>query len=605
MSVTDGAVKKMYDEDKDLKNPVVQVLGIKKISPKQPDKPDRYRLTISDGVHKHGSAMVATQLNKLLVDGHIKENSFIKVTKHLCNTVSDRRIIILLGIEVEQTDVDAPIGTPTSVDQAGKAATTTNGNAKTPAPANRVSTKTSPENPYRKKAAMQHSSARNDDPYVPISALNPYNVKWVIRARVVSMKGRDYTNAKGSGRIFSVDLVDEQGEIRATAFQDVARKLETTFEKNKVYVIKGGRIKAANKRFNNLNNDYEITFDESTTVTEAQGETNLPQQKFNFKSFSDLVAMEVNRDLYVTADVLGVITEVNPVSTIVAKSSGNEMSKRDIVLVDKGNSAINCTLWGDEAIGFEDQGGVQGAVIAIKAAKVSDYNGRSLSVSSQSMFLLNPNIPEAHQLKGWYDSEGQGAAPTSVTTRGGSGGPAPFVTLQQFKDATANIDADKPVSFETTVTCTYIKKENLTYQACPVCNKKVIQEAGGYHCVKCNKTMSEFQYRILGSMSFADYSGSQWMQMFQESGEVLLAATGNEIGTWADNEDPKLTDLLKEATFRSWTLRCRAKAETYNGDTRMRVAISSAKPVDYLKESNRLVGIRRHDNDLCLRRTSD
>jgi replication factor A1 len=46
-----------------------------------------------------------------------------------------------------------------------------------------------------------------------------------------------------------------------------------------VYVVKGGRIKPANKRFNTLNNDYEITFDESTTVTESQDSSKVPQQK--------------------------------------------------------------------------------------------------------------------------------------------------------------------------------------------------------------------------------------------------------------------------------------------------------------------------------------
>ena len=69
------------------------------------------RLTISDGDYKHPSAMVATQLNELLTSEKIKANSFIKVTKFLCNNVSDRRIIIMLGIEVVQTDVDGPIGT--------------------------------------------------------------------------------------------------------------------------------------------------------------------------------------------------------------------------------------------------------------------------------------------------------------------------------------------------------------------------------------------------------------------------------------------------------------------------------------------------------------
>jgi hypothetical protein len=44
-------------------------------------------------------------------------------------------------------------------------------------------------------------------------------------------------------------------------------------------MIQGGKVKPANKRFSNLDSDYEITFDESTTVVEAKGGSSLPQQK--------------------------------------------------------------------------------------------------------------------------------------------------------------------------------------------------------------------------------------------------------------------------------------------------------------------------------------
>lgn len=35
---------------------------------------------------------------------------------------------------------------------------------------------------------------------------------------------RTWSNSKGEGKLFSMDLVDESGEIRATAFRDVAEK---------------------------------------------------------------------------------------------------------------------------------------------------------------------------------------------------------------------------------------------------------------------------------------------------------------------------------------------------------------------------------------------
>ena len=52
-----------------------------------------------------------------------------------------------------------------------------------------------------------------------------------------------------------------------------------------------------------------------------------------------------------------------------------ELSKRDITLVDKANMSLTCTVWGKDAESFEEKGGKAGSVIAIKAARVSDYNG--------------------------------------------------------------------------------------------------------------------------------------------------------------------------------------------------------------------------------------
>jgi hypothetical protein len=54
----------------------------------------------------------------------------------------------------------------------------------------------------------------------PIASLHPYHSKWTIKARVTA-KGdkRTWSNAKGEGSLFSVDLLDAQGgQIKATMF---------------------------------------------------------------------------------------------------------------------------------------------------------------------------------------------------------------------------------------------------------------------------------------------------------------------------------------------------------------------------------------------------
>src|SRR5438045_950417 len=41
-------------------------------------------------------------------------------------------------------------------------------------------------------------------------------------------------------------------------------------------------------------------------------------------------------------------------------------------------------------------------VLAVKAGKVSDFNGKSLEQSYTQLFI-NPDIPEAHAVKDWFD----------------------------------------------------------------------------------------------------------------------------------------------------------------------------------------------------------
>lgn len=84
-----------------------------------------------------------------------------------------------------------------------------------------------------------------------------------------------------------------------------------------------------------------------------------------------MIACNVNR----FADVLAVIVDVGSVETIVAKASGKELIKREVTLMDHAATKLRCTLWSVEAEEFETKGGAVGVVMAVKSARVSDFNG--------------------------------------------------------------------------------------------------------------------------------------------------------------------------------------------------------------------------------------
>lgn len=80
------------------------------------------------------------------------------------------------------------------------------------------------------------------------------------QVRITNKTEKTYTNAKGDGKLFSVDMLDDSGELRGTGFNEEADRIGAMMEVGKCYKIRGGRLKQANRRFSHINNDYELTF---------------------------------------------------------------------------------------------------------------------------------------------------------------------------------------------------------------------------------------------------------------------------------------------------------------------------------------------------------
>ena len=65
----------------------------------------------------------------------------------------------------------------------------------------------------------------------PIESLNPYSTKWLIKARVnAKSEMRTFSNDRGTSSVFSIDLVDESSEIRATAWREMVEKSPRWFD---------------------------------------------------------------------------------------------------------------------------------------------------------------------------------------------------------------------------------------------------------------------------------------------------------------------------------------------------------------------------------------
>jgi len=116
--------------------------------------------------------------------------------------------------------------------------------------------------------------------------------------------------------------------------------------------------------------------------------------KFNLVELSQLTDFEKDA----TVDVLGIVQDHGQLSEITAKATQKQIKKRELTIADRSNFTCRVTLWGKAAENWNEDGPT---TVALKGVKVGDFGGRTLSVGGASTVAIDPDIPEAHTLRGW------------------------------------------------------------------------------------------------------------------------------------------------------------------------------------------------------------
>lgn len=570
--------------------------------------------------------MLATQLNDLVSSGQLDTFAVIRLDKYLCNTISpDRRVMILLDVHILASgpDIGEKIGNPQAFkagangQDAGASSTAappaTSGGAQGTSGGPRsapAATATSGGSYYNKAPAKPaggggasggvagvRALAAQNPPNTPggtpskvhpIASLTPYQNRWCIKVRVTQKSSiRTWSNSRGEGKLFSMNLLDESGEIRATAFKNEVDKYYEMVELNKVYFIRKATLKTADKRYSSVNNDYEMTFNSDTEMIPCNDDTDLPSLNFNFIPINKMESHQAQSMI----DVVGVVKSAADLSTVTSKTTSKEIKKRDIQLVDQTEALIRLTLWGNDAETFDASGC---PVLAVKGARLSDWGGRSLSALASSQIIFNPDIPEAHELRGWYDRTGTSINFNEYRSDGsGGGGGGHSTNWKTFAEVKGESLGNEKADYYTAKgTVVFLKKENCMYMACPQadCNKKLVDQNNGmYRCEKCQKEYSNYKWRLILSANLVDFSDNQWITCFQETAESILGKTGEELGNLKENDEVGFDQVFVDASHKSYIFRMRAKMETYNDESRLKTVCVGATPLDFPEYNKKLL----------------
>lgn len=611
VSLTRNSIAAIFNGDLNLK-PLVQVVDIKLIGTSQ----ERYRLLISDAVSTQ-QAMIATQLNERVKSGLVRKGSIIQLIEYICSDVQSRKIIVVLNMETIVSECEIIGNLPGGGDSISGNALPNN-NAFNPVrlqtskvSASRMSANTQSFNPTVEPAYHPPPNYKNHGPIVkneapariiPIAALNPYQGRWAIKARVTA-KGdlRRYNNAKGDGKVFSFDLLDSDGgEIRATCFNAVVDRFYDVIQVGKVYMISKGSLKPARKDFNHLNNEWEIFLETTSTIHLCPDEdAAIPRQQFSFRPISEIEKAENNSIL----DIIGVVITVNP-SVPILRKNGMETQRRIINLKDMSGRSIELTLWGDfcnregqalqELFDYGDF-----PVVAVKAAKVNDFSGKSVGTISATQLFINPDIPEANTLTEWFSHVGKDTAAQSISRDIMPVGGKNEIrkTISQIKDEGLG-RSERPDWVAVKATITFIKTDTFCYTACPLmigdrqCNKKVTKSGNTrWLCDRCNQEFEKCDYRYLLQAQIQDHSGLTWLTAFQESGEEIMGCSAKELYRlkYEEQEDDRFADLIRSRLFAQYLFRLKIKEETYGEEQRVKITIVKADRIDYPVESRYLL----------------
>jgi len=594
-AITRGALEQIL-KGVTLNLPVVAVQNITSIKTSNGD--ERYKITLTDGTTE-SSAMLATQLNSMVASQKLQVDDLVVLQKYICNEVGSRKVIIVLQLVGKSNPGNQqvplqPVHSTSAVKQPMGAVRQYGApQMQQPKPQQQVFSGKGPV------ARQQHGSIN----YMPIKTMNPYS-KWIIKARC-SSKSDIRTWDKGptnQGKLFSCEVADENGgEIRMTFFREAVDTFYPMIQVGGVYSFANGKLKMANKQFSAVDCDYEITFGNDAEIVPLDDDHSISTVSLQPVNIHDIASKPPN----VSIDVLGIVTEVGPVSDFTSKA-GKPLTKVEIVMLDKSEASIRATVWGERAREVNNEiGGRTGIAIGLKGCRISDWGGRTLNTSNGSVIHVQPNIPQAVELERWFNEGGAGNGnfvALSSSSNIAKGDPKKVherFTLASLTDCKLG-EGEKPDYAEVQASIAFVKSDKLWYFAAPEegNNKKVTQVADGqWHCEGNNAFYATKENRYIASVTLADFTGQMWTTAFNESAIQILGHDANEMESWMETDEAKFKSIIADSTFKPFVFKLRIKDERgSDGTVRKKATIVSATPIDYLNESKLLLeAIARFD----------
>jgi replication factor A1 len=349
-------------------------------------------------------------------------------------------------------------------------------------------------------------------------------------------------------------------------------------------------VKLANRKYQSVGQDYSLTFDKQAQVEAANDDGTINSIKFNFISLEGLKQIPPQS----IVDICAVANKIGGLEEFTSKK-GAELKRRNLLLIDHSNFAIELTLWGENAQDpiFSTFGPDEKPIIAVKSARVSDFKEKSLSVDKTSKILWNPeDIEECVSMRNWRDTyHAISSSVTLLSNKKDTLANINYKTLEEIKAIGETRNPKLDEAYSTYVHIGYFKHEELDtmmYPACtnPACkNKKVVQEGDYYSCSKCHGKTSDPEWRYMLNVRLHDNIDTLWATAFDESVVKIIGIKAKEFRTKAENNTEFKEEKSTESFGKQFYAKIKVSISPSERGPMPKYSVLSLSPINVAKQT--------------------
>ncbi|PWA76610.1 nucleic acid-binding, OB-fold protein [Artemisia annua] len=422
------------------------------------------------------------------------------------------------------------------------------------------------EKPIEVKVYRKWTSRNVPDP-------NPTGLCFILLDKKVSLQQIYAISDEKKVFASNNNLAFMQGNaIQANVDVRYMRQFDTTLQLSSCYRISRFGCKNTETWQRTLANDTTLLFGRYTSVVPIQ-DTGFPNHYFRFATYNELATRIEARDSILT-DYIGIIRNMTRTREF-GEATRNRVQRKNIEIQNLNGNSVTLSLWNEMTsrfelkLTFEHQ---QLIIIAISSCIVKRYGGTiQLSATPASSYYLNPDIPEAHQIRTVYNEMIGVVAPIPMIA------PAQQHIEEGPADNTINIIALLQMNPDNITQYQRFRLEALIINvdentewymnSCRTCNKKVHYKHPHWHCQEPGVPMVP-NYSYSFKTIIEDHTGNEPLTWFSPEAHSLLPAC-SELLSYAETDPYNIPPIIRDLNNTRHTFEVYFGAESRIGAPRL------------------------------------